>query len=1133
MATGYVVDVAVDIELAGPIPFELKRFYSSARRNDLRATLGPGWAHGWEMSIWEEGSVTVLRDAEGRSIFFDRIPVGGTTFHRGERMELKRLTADRWEIFHLTTRWTYQFEAFEAGGRAALRHIRDAWDNRVRLDYSDGRLLVVHDAVGREVHVVWAGQRIARLEVRVGGSCEQSVDYLFTEAGCLAAVTDALGSSEAYEYDAQRRMISATLKTDVTFRYEYEADTSRCSRTWGPKGLYDLTFQYEPERLVTTADGEEPRVYTLDERGHVIREALPGGLVLEERAYDEDGFLIAKVNGAGEGTKLWYDALGNLVRRVDADGGVTAWEYDERALPVRLRRSDGRTTTFIHDHRGALTRVVAHDGRGFSFQHDAQGRLVRTDEAEGRLHAYEYDAMGNLAAEVDAYGRRTTFAYDNAGRVVAITDALGRTRRLARDRLGRVTSVGNADGTSIAKAYDAGGNLVRVTDEQGQVTRMAYSGMGVLSRLTTPDGAIWVVTHTQQGRPRSVTNPKGETHTFNYDESGAVVSERTFDGREMRYVRDAAGRVAEIVHDDGSRRTFRYTRTGRVLEDAGSDGSTIRYKYDVAGRVVEATVTEPGFSHGLLVERDAMGRTVRARSGDRLIEYEYDVRGRVVGRTAAGARTEYEYDRHDRLVGFGYAGTRFAVEVDAVGRAGALFGPERRFALRLDYDLADRLTLSRPQRADGNAASEAASKYEYDRTGRIVSRICGPERDAFSYDPVGRLLSAATEGGTTRYDYDACGSVLGVARPRRETRWKVGPGNLLLSADGTKIDYDKLGRRTRQATLDANGNEAAITYRWDVRDRLREVGFPNGDKLSLRYDAWGRCVRKETFRRGDDVPAHVEELIWSGHHLVAIDEGTRRRAFVQEPGGFAPLLHQEDGELFLYQTDPNGAPTALLDMRGGVAWRGRVTNSGALDGEWHDPQRVMAGRTMNPPFRLLGHVADTSTGLSMSRFRWFDPATLRWLSRDPLGLGGNANAFGWTRSPLNVSDPLGLTEGSPHPSPGASARRVRPGGAAPGDSLERRGTAPETAADLQDQSTRAAAAGFPHGVSVTTRGRNEELGVPPSAVSSATRSELEAAGFPVHSTPTARDPNHHTVELPNPVTPEDADRFNQALGRTP
>jgi|GEM_PF-1610345 len=74
----------------------------------------------------------------------------------------------------------------------------------------------------------------------------------------------------------------------------------------------------------------------------------------------------------------------------------------------------------------------------------------------------------------------------------------------------------------------------------------------------------------------------------------------------------------------------------------------------------------------------------------------------------------------------------------------------------------------------------------------------------------------------------------------------------------------------------------------------------------------------------------------------------------------------------------------------------------------------------------------------------------------------------------------------------------------------------ESAARLEAQATKAEAAGFPHGVSVSSKPLDRTCGV-------AKCSEVEKH-FPV--TKTGNNPNHYTVELPKPVTREAADTFN-------
>lgn len=89
--------------------------------------------------------------------------------------------------------------------------------------------------------------------------------------------------------------------------------------------------------------------------------------------------------------------------------------------------------------------------------------------------------------------------------------------------------------------------------------------------------------------------------------------------------------------------------------------------------------------------------------------------------------------------------------------------------------------------------------------------------------------------------------------------------------------------------------------------------------------------------------------------------------------------------------------------------------------------------------------------------------------------------------------------------------------------LTRFGTDPESAERLAAHAAAAASVLGIHGVSVTARGTSAPGG-------QAARSDVEQQ-FPVHNTPTRRDPLHRTVELPQPVTPEIAEQFNRLFGR--
>jgi hypothetical protein len=111
-------------------------------------------------------------------------------------------------------------------------------------------------------------------------------------------------------------------------------------------------------------------------------------------------------------------------------------------------------------------------------------------------------------------------------------------------------------------------------------------------------------------------------------------------------------------------------------------------------------------------------------------------------------------------------------------------------------------------------------------------------------------------------------------------------------------------------------------------------------------------------------------------------------------------------------------------------------------------------------------------------------------------------------------------------------------GAAGDDFLVRPGHDWESARRLAGQAARAEKADpakngapFGHGVSVTSAEANQRRARDPGDAVQATRRAFEEAGFEARYTPTDNDSDHHTVQLPSPVTDDVAARFNMILGR--
>ena len=254
-----------------------------------------------------------------------------------------------------------------------------------------------------------------------------------------------------------------------------------------------------------------------------------------------------------------------------------------------------------------------------------------------------------------------------------------------------------------------------------------------------------------------------------------------------------------------------------------------------------------------------------------------------------------------------------------------------------------------------------------------------------------------------------------------QTTWTLGPGGRVLRTARTAYAYDARGRRigAREAPKPPSllqppgkGAEAEAKetrYTWDDFDRLREVTLPEGARVVMTYDAFGRRLRKEV-TAVDAARPEVTAFVWDGDVLAA--DHTRERGvrtFVQRPGSFEPLLQQEGGEVFTYVNDHLGTPKELLTARGLVAWAASHGVWGRVIEEQRDGLLETTGaRRVSSPFRLLGQYVDLETGICCTRFRYFDPEVGGWCSPDPLGIEGGLRPFGFDGSPTLDTDPLGL-----------------------------------------------------------------------------------------------------------------------------
>ena len=294
-----------------------------------------------------------------------------------------------------------------------------------------------------------------------------------------------------------------------------------------------------------------------------------------------------------------------------------------------------------------------------------------------------------------------------------------------------------------------------------------------------------------------------------------------------------------------------------------------------------------------------------------------------------------------------------------------------------------------------SGATLGGFEYEYDVVGRIVSRSHAIGSNAFdrayAYDDLGRL---ASDDGVT-YTYDAAGNRMTRTENGATVTYALGVGDRLASWTGGSYTYDIAGNVTR---IERDGR-AALDLTWNGMYQLVSVATNGVFAESYEYDALGRRVSTTTL---EGATRHVYDDNWQ---VVAdLDEQNNVIASYTWGDGIDNLLAVKVGGVSYYPlTDIQGAVWGYVDSQNEVVARWRYDAWGNVVDEF-----VAAPTLANIRYRFQGREWSAATGLTNFRMRWYDAETGRWLSKDPIGLLGGANLFGFCENdPLNRIDPFG------------------------------------------------------------------------------------------------------------------------------
>ena len=266
------------------------------------------------------------------------------------------------------------------------------------------------------------------------------------------------------------------------------------------------------------------------------------------------------------------------------------------------------------------------------------------------------------------------------------------------------------------------------------------------------------------------------------------------------------------------------------------------------------------------------------------------------------------------------------------------------------YDALDRLTSD-------DLPTQAANPLTYDRNGNRTSIIEGITNTASTYLPNSNQLD--TLGSSIGHDL---------------------AGNRISDQNGTRaFEYNNAGRLFK---VYENGSLIA-TYTYNYQGQRTRKVTASGTTV-YHYDLNGSFI-SET----DELGAPMKDIVYRNSIPIAqIDVGLTSE--------FITYLH----------SDHLGTPRRGTNENGIVVWNwdsdafGTAVANDDSDGD---------GVSTVVNLRFPGQYYDQETRLHYNYFRYYDPATGRYITSDPIGLGGGVNTYGYVLgNPVMGIDPFGL-----------------------------------------------------------------------------------------------------------------------------
>jgi RHS repeat-associated protein len=865
---------------------------------------------------------------------------------------------------------TIEQHDYDTQGRATTSQAQGGVE-RYTLNYLSSTQTNVTDALGHVTEYFYLSVKGRKVVTRVEGLCSCGTG----------------SQTQSWTYDNQLNVVSHSNALGQVATYVYDANGNELSAT-GVLGSSSFTYNQFGEVLTATDAMGGVTTNTFDAAGNLlsITDALNNTTAV---TYDARGELLTMTNELGKVTTLTWDGSGRLTQLKNALNNTTTFAYDARARLTSATSALNFTTSYAYDAAGRMNKITRPDNTFITFTYDLAGRRTRVTDALNNSTSFAYDGAYRLTGQTDALGKSVSYTYDLMSNLTAATDQLAHTTNIDYDEFNRPIRTtyppAVVGGTRLQETveYDAVGNLTKRTDTAGRVTTFAYDNANRLVTVTDPALELTQYEYNARSNVTAVVDALSQRYEFAYDALSRVTS-ATRAGMMMSFAYDAVGNRIQRTDYNNLTTNYAYDALNRLTNVTYPDASTATYAYDKLSQMTSAT----NLNGTVSFVYDSLGRVTSTTDvWGQVINYTYDANNRRT-RMSFGGTTQatYSYDTVNRLTRI-TDNSKLAVTYayDAASKLTSRTLPNS-VVTTYTYDGLDRLT--RLKAAKGNKLI-ADNNHTYNSAGVITQNIDQSGTHAYGYDALDRLTSATYTGAPNEsYAYDAVGNRIA---SQRSASYSYQPFNRLTTTSTTSYLYDNNGNLTTKTE-----GSGTTHFQWDFENRLTQAVTPSAGSVAYKYDALGRRIQNAP---SNGLPTN---FTYDGDDVAQdrMSDGTITE-YLNGPGIDNKIRQKgaSNKTTYYFTQDHLGSTTALTN-----------TNGALVERESYDAYGNSAG-SANTRYGYTGRERDSLTGLMYYRARFYDPQLGRFISEDPIGLGGGINSFAYVRNnPQNRVDPSGLYE---------------------------------------------------------------------------------------------------------------------------